>query len=264
MNAWRTRRSIGLFLLLVAASAGGQPRVYRWVDANGVVHYSDAPPPESQGVTAEPVIVPSSPAGATPPPVRSTRAATGRPEETSSAPPATAAPTGCSTLSPLQINGSLDALSYDPPPPLTANQIELLETVFDNLAYRWTGSQVGFACDGDTRSELNRTVVAEGRATSRDGFELDTTVSSRDTNRQERLNIRFRDQRLWVNSGYASLIAVSDRLLELGYAERRGGVVWERSWRLETDGRRAMRVEQVTYTNGALTESTAWETSKPY
>ena len=38
---------IGCLLLLCAGAASGQ--IYKWVDAKGVTHYSDAPPPPSAG-----------------------------------------------------------------------------------------------------------------------------------------------------------------------------------------------------------------------
>jgi len=41
-----------LFLFSLAA-AGGQPAIYRWVDENGTVHFSDAPPPGTQAQPAD-------------------------------------------------------------------------------------------------------------------------------------------------------------------------------------------------------------------
>jgi hypothetical protein len=40
--------SLGLFCLAALADNGGQTTVYRWVDAQGVVHYSDQPHPNAQ------------------------------------------------------------------------------------------------------------------------------------------------------------------------------------------------------------------------
>ena len=37
----------GLFLLMCAGAASAQ--VYKWVDAKGLTHYSDMPPPSSAG-----------------------------------------------------------------------------------------------------------------------------------------------------------------------------------------------------------------------
>ncbi|QNP41404.1 DUF4124 domain-containing protein [Lysobacter solisilvae (ex Woo and Kim 2020)] len=47
------RRTIRLFLalaVLLAALPVFAAKVYQWKDANGVTHYSDAPPPSQQGV----------------------------------------------------------------------------------------------------------------------------------------------------------------------------------------------------------------------
>jgi hypothetical protein len=40
-------------VLLGSARASGQSLVYRWVDADGVVHLSDAPPDQAEGVEVE-------------------------------------------------------------------------------------------------------------------------------------------------------------------------------------------------------------------
>lgn len=274
MTGDRAHRLICLSLLLAAMSVSAQQRVYKWVDANGVVHYSDAPPDDSQRAAAETLAVPSSAPQAAEQPVRNARAETTRvaapPErQPSAAVPAPAQTQGsdCSSPSPMKSRGQdldLDELNYEPPDPLTTDEIESFESVIRSMAYRWSGTDVGFACDGAARRPLSRTVVAEGRAANAVQFVLDSTISSRDSSRRELLRIELRDQRLWVNRGYASLLSVSDRVLAFAYVERRAGVVWERSWRIELDGRRNMSVDNVTYTNGALTESSAWETRKPY
>jgi len=43
-------RLILLLVLLCAAFAAQADHVYRWVDAQGHVHYSDSPPPEAQNI----------------------------------------------------------------------------------------------------------------------------------------------------------------------------------------------------------------------
>ena len=63
-------RSVAFFVLLAWAAlsptlADGRGS-YRWVDSNGVVHYSDQPPPESAPV-------PATPAPAAPPAVNRRR-----------------------------------------------------------------------------------------------------------------------------------------------------------------------------------------------
>jgi hypothetical protein len=46
------KRNLLLLALLCAATAASAEQVYKWTDAAGVVHYSDAPPPrETQNVT---------------------------------------------------------------------------------------------------------------------------------------------------------------------------------------------------------------------
>ena len=44
--------SLAMALLLCAGSAGAQ-QMYKWVDAKGVVHFSDQPPPASEGRKVE-------------------------------------------------------------------------------------------------------------------------------------------------------------------------------------------------------------------
>lgn len=53
----RPRALLALALLLAAAGAGAA-EVYRWVDADGKVHFSDSPPP---GVAAERLAIKSAP-----------------------------------------------------------------------------------------------------------------------------------------------------------------------------------------------------------
>ena len=45
--------ALGIVLTLVCASVEAQQTVYKWVDENGVVHFSDEPPNESQASESE-------------------------------------------------------------------------------------------------------------------------------------------------------------------------------------------------------------------
>ncbi|RLD23360.1 MAG: hypothetical protein DRI70_09495, partial [Bacteroidetes bacterium] len=47
--------AIVLTLMAVGAGAKAEQKVYKWVDEDGVVHYSDAPPAESSPVDVETV-----------------------------------------------------------------------------------------------------------------------------------------------------------------------------------------------------------------
>jgi hypothetical protein len=283
MAKGHTRFSIGLSLLLAAMSVSAQPRIYKWVDADGVVHFSDEPPDDTEGVTAETLVIPSSA-----PQVGADRPVTGAPVEFTAAveadvaqgqDPATAsAPVqvqgrDCSSPSPRKQSGQdLYALSDERPEPLPTEEIESFETVIKGMVGRWSGTDVGFSCDGEASGRpANRAVTSEGRAGSRSEFVLDSTISSRDRNQRELLRIELRDQRLWVNHRYASLISVSDRVLEFGYGQRTGGaitptggIITELYWRIELDGRRDMRIEHVLWANGTLSENRAWELRKPF
>ena len=44
---------LGIILLVACASVYAQQTVFRWVDEDGVVHFSDAPPDESEAVESE-------------------------------------------------------------------------------------------------------------------------------------------------------------------------------------------------------------------
>ena len=44
--------ALGIMLMVVSAGIYAQQTVYKWVDEEGVVHFSDAPPDESQSVEA--------------------------------------------------------------------------------------------------------------------------------------------------------------------------------------------------------------------
>lgn len=43
-----------LMLLATAASAQGETRIYKWVDEDGVTHYTQQPPPEGEAVVVDP------------------------------------------------------------------------------------------------------------------------------------------------------------------------------------------------------------------
>ncbi len=45
--------TLGILLMVLGASVFAQQTVYKWVDKEGVVHFSDAPPDESESVETE-------------------------------------------------------------------------------------------------------------------------------------------------------------------------------------------------------------------
>ena len=45
--------ALGIILTVVCASVNAQQKVYKWVDEEGVVHFGDAPPNESEAVESE-------------------------------------------------------------------------------------------------------------------------------------------------------------------------------------------------------------------
>ncbi len=59
---------LGIVLTVVCATVYGQQKVYKWVDEDGVVHFSEEPPPESADVEAK--VITTDPAPAYVPPVQ--------------------------------------------------------------------------------------------------------------------------------------------------------------------------------------------------
>ena len=53
-------------LTTVGAAAYAEKTVYKWVDEDGVAHFSDAPPPESNPDNTETLIIPKTPPNAAP------------------------------------------------------------------------------------------------------------------------------------------------------------------------------------------------------
>jgi len=58
--------AIAIALTAVCAGAYAEKTVYKWVDENGVVHFSDAPPADADPADAETLIIPKSPPVAAP------------------------------------------------------------------------------------------------------------------------------------------------------------------------------------------------------
>jgi hypothetical protein len=58
--------AITLALTAVCTGAHAEEKVYKWVDEDGVVHFSDAPPAEGDSSDAETLVIPKSPPVATP------------------------------------------------------------------------------------------------------------------------------------------------------------------------------------------------------
>jgi hypothetical protein len=60
--------AIAMALMVVCAGANAEQTVYKWVDADGIVHFSDAPPAASDPVDVETVAIPKSPPAPPPAP----------------------------------------------------------------------------------------------------------------------------------------------------------------------------------------------------
>lgn len=69
-GAWTL--ALGIILMIVGANVDAQQTVYKWVDKDGVVHFSDEPPVESDAVLAEELTIAESPTPSQPyqPPTR--------------------------------------------------------------------------------------------------------------------------------------------------------------------------------------------------
>jgi hypothetical protein len=170
----------------------------------------------------------------------------------------------CSTESPAKRAGvDLNTDDEELRIPLSREQIASFEAVAEAIAFRWSGTETGFACERGVRRQLNRTIVSEGHAEGALQFMLESSITAPDRRHRESLRIGVRNEQLWVNQGGASLTELSEHGLEFGYRERVGGAVSERYWRITFDGQREMRVERAVYTNGAMVEATAWDLSKP-
>jgi hypothetical protein len=174
-----------------------------------------------------------------------------------------APPADCATQSPVKRAGG-DLYDQEPALPLSRDQLEAFEAIVKAMAYRWAGTETGFACESGERRRLNRAIVSRGRAESALQLVLESTITASDRNHRESLRIAVRNENLWVNQGEASLVDVSERGIEFGYRQRVGGAVSEHYWRITLDGRRGMKIERALYTNGAMAEATIWELSKPY
>ena len=59
---------LAIALMVFYSGANAEKTVYKWVDKDGVVHFSDAPPAESNSVETETLIIPKSPPVVTPDP----------------------------------------------------------------------------------------------------------------------------------------------------------------------------------------------------
>lgn len=60
MNS-KLQKSLALACLLAAAGTAVADQVYRWVDKNGVVHYTQTPPPSTNAATAKTVDISAPP-----------------------------------------------------------------------------------------------------------------------------------------------------------------------------------------------------------
>ena len=79
---------LGIILTVACASVNAQETVFRWVDEDGVVHFSDAPPDESEAVESETLTTEKPPPYVAPAqPVVNSPAASEMDREKQSAPP---------------------------------------------------------------------------------------------------------------------------------------------------------------------------------
>jgi hypothetical protein len=81
---------LGLSLLVTASSAAAQGRIYKWVDAQGRIHFSDTPTGNAESV--DEALPPASNFGTQPEPAARPLASTEPPADTVTPPPATATP----------------------------------------------------------------------------------------------------------------------------------------------------------------------------
>ncbi len=95
-NAFSVTTATVALLLAVAASAAGTT-LYKWTDAQGVVHYSDSPQPGAEQVHVAPVQTYSAPPAPATPPASRTSSSGGASSSGASGGPKTAA---CSITSP--------------------------------------------------------------------------------------------------------------------------------------------------------------------
>jgi hypothetical protein len=262
---------VGTLLLLAAATVSAQSKVYRWVDANGVVHFSDSRPNESENVEAETIVVPDLPTRfetIRPLADRATESTLLEPDPAPTEAPNPLIPTfdqerECFAPSPVKQSGRDVYESAGIPSLLTGEGIESLRRVVSEMSRRWSGKEDGFSCDGSPerkeRRPSNREVTAEGRLESPDNFAFDYTLSTGSSNHRERLRIALRNDQLWVNNGGATLFLASDRALAFGYIVQLGGALNEQYWRIESDPGRSLAIQQMVYHHGALISSSRWD-----
>ena len=79
---------LGIILMVACANVNAQQTVFRWVDEDGAVHFSDAPPDESEAVESKALTIAKPPPSIAPAqPVVKTPAASETEGEKQSAPP---------------------------------------------------------------------------------------------------------------------------------------------------------------------------------
>jgi hypothetical protein len=252
-----------------------QLAVYRWIDANGVVHFGDSPPDAASGLAVDTIAIPSVQTSfRTPviPPAPLTSAgstAANAPDPTPVTPSVRvmdAQTEQCSDPSPT-IRSGIDLYEFNAEAtPLEPQYVELFRKAFGAMQGRWHGPDSGFYCvetgSIDEERLFNRMIEAEGDLNPPDRFVLDATLQSQGSNRRENLRIELRDRKLVVNSGAATMIRASDGELEFGYKVQLGGTVTEYYWQVTLAGTRAMTLRQRTYTQGDLSASSIWNLTK--
>lgn len=255
-----------LFVLaLPATDSTAQTEVQRWVDENGLVHYSDSVPEGSASVDARTVLIddPGTSFGALPATANlPANADPGDDLQEASTPPTSlpAADVNCATESPnLRFAGDIYAVGPEELPPLPENELALVQQFMSSMRGRWQGSDEGFSCeqaDGSIQQvPHDRRIFAEGDYNPPNNFILDMTIESRGSNRRELSRIAIEDGQFEVDRGITTLLAISERLMAFGYVLRMGGTVSEFEYRIHRHRQNhsdTMTIDVEHYINGSL------------
>jgi hypothetical protein len=258
-----------------ATTLMAQSAVYRWTDQNGVVHFGDAPPDAATGVEAQTITLPDVQTSFRPLPQSQVQPVTTDSTQNAGPAPTQTADSShlpsprleqCSDPSPIVGTGQ-DLYDFDAQSErLEPHEVDLFRRVVSAMRGRWRGPDNGFYClergEIDEKRPFDRTIEAEGDLDPPDRFVLDSTIQMQGSNRRELLRIEVRDEKLFINSGTASLLNVSERELKFGYKLQVGGVVTEYYWRIALAGTRGMTLQQWTYTQGELSASSDWKLTK--
>lgn len=261
----------GLAALFAAAPSISQQTVYRWVDQNGVVHYSDAKPSDAakiQRIEVPAIRVQTKPAPATKNDSVATNAAPGAtkpagPAQPSSKDASPALPLTCFAASPDPASWTdLRDVRKDPPI-VSVDRAALVNNLLRKMAGPWNGIETGFECNERNRARngISGRVSASGRYDRDDEFVLDANVSR--SNRSKRLLMRLgmRGPRFVYEREDALLTLVSDRALAFEYTLRIGGALSEYYWRIDVENDR-LTVQTTVYGSEGLRAVTRLELTR--